>query len=96
MVGLGGIYAEILNDVAFGLNPLTKTDVKLMLAKLKSVQILAGARGKKSLDQEALIQSILRLAQLVKDWPEIKEIDINPLVVKEQGVVALDGRIIID
>ncbi len=95
MVGLGGIYAEILNDVAFGLNPLTKTDVKLMLAKLKSAPLLAGARGKKPLDQEALIQSILRLAQLVKDWPEIKEIDINPLVIKEQGAVALDGRIII-
>lgn len=96
MVGLGGVYAEILSDVVFGLNPLTKTEVQLMLKKLKSVQILAGARGKKPLDQEALIESVLRLAQLVKDWPEIKEVDLNPLVVQERGALALDGRIIID
>jgi len=96
MVGLGGIYTEILKDVSFGLNPLTKTDVNLMLRRLKGYKILVGARGQKALDQKVLIDSILRLAQLVKDWPEIKEIDINPLVVKEKGAFALDGRIIID
>lgn len=96
MVGLGGIYTEILQDVAFGLNPLTKTDVKLMLKQLKGAKILAGARGQGVLDQEALSDCILRLAQLVKDWPQIKEVDINPLVIKEQGAIALDGRMIID
>lgn len=96
MLGLGGIYVEILKDVAFGLNPLTKTDVQRMLGQLKAKKILDGARGQKAVDQEAIVDCVLRLAQLVSDFPQIKELDINPLVVHEQGAVVLDGRIIIE
>ena len=96
MIGLGGIYVEILKDVAFGLNPLTASDVKRMLSKLKAKNILDGARGHKAFDQEAIIDCVLRLAKLVADFPRIKELDINPLVVHEQGAMILDGRIIIE
>lgn len=97
MVGLGGIYVEVFKDVVFGLNPLTKSDAKLMLNSLKAKKILDGIRGAKPSDQDKVVECLLRLAQLLKDFPEIKELDINPLAVFEvgQGVKALDGRIII-
>jgi len=98
MVGLGGIYVEILKDVVFGLNPLTREDVLVMLDSLKSKNILAGARGAKPADREAIVEAVLRLAKLLKDFPEIKEIDINPLLALEEGKGAkvLDARIVIE
>jgi len=98
MLGLGGIYVEILKDVVFGLNPLFKGDVLNMINSLKSKKILDGARGLKPADKSALIECVLRLAKLLQDFPEIKEMDINPLVVFEEGkgVRVLDARIIIE
>ena len=97
MLGLGGIYVEILKDVTFGLNPLTAKDVEKMIDSLKSKKILEGARGSKPADKTALIESVLRLAKLIADFPEITELDINPLLVLESGKGAkvLDARIII-
>ncbi len=97
MLGLGGIYVEIIKDVVFGINPLSPTDVYKMIDSLKSKQILDGARGQAELDKEAIVECVLRFAQLLRDFPEIKEIDINPLIVfpKGQGVKILDARIII-
>jgi acetyltransferase len=96
MVGLGGIYVEVFKDVAFGINPLTLENIKEMVEQLKSQKIIHGTRGKKPLDQEALITCVARLSQLLTDFPEIKELDINPLLVTEKGVAVLDARIIID
>ena len=98
MLGLGGIYVEIIKDVIFGINPLTRTDVSKMIASLKANKILNGARGAKPADKEALIDCVLRLAKLIADFPEIKELDINPLLVlaEGQGVKVLDARIIIE
>ncbi len=98
MLGLGGIYVEIFKDVVFGLNPLNHDDVAAMLAGLKSKSLLAGARGAVPVDQEAIIACVLRLAQLLADFPEIKELDINPLLALPagQGTKVLDARIIID
>jgi 4-hydroxybutyryl-CoA synthetase (ADP-forming) len=98
MLGLGGIYVEILKDVAFGLNPLLTSDVYNMLNSLKSKKILDGARGAKPADKLAIIECVLRLAQLLRDFPEIKELDINPLLVLEEGKGAkvLDARIVIE
>jgi Acyl-CoA synthetase (NDP forming) len=98
MLGLGGIYVEIIKDVVFGLNPLTRADVILMINSLKSKKILDGARGAKPADKEAIIECVLRLAQLLRDFPEIKEMDMNPLFVMDEGKGAkvLDGRIIIE
>jgi len=98
MLGLGGIYVEIIKDVIFGLNPLTHADVVRMINGLKSKKILEGARGFKKADKEAIIECVLRLAQLLRDFPEIKEMDINPLFVLEEGKGAkvMDSRIVIE
>jgi acetyltransferase len=98
MVGLGGIYVEILKDVSFGLAPITKQDAKRMLTKLRTAKILEGTRGQQALDVDTLIETMGRLSQLLTDFPQIKEIDINPLLVLPQGkgVYVLDSRIILE
>lgn len=97
MLGLGGVFVEIFKDVSFGLNPLRRSDVYKMIGELKSKKLLAGARGSEVKDKEALIDSVLRLAKLIEDFPEILELDINPLLVlkKGRGLRVLDGRVII-
>ncbi len=96
MVGLGGVYVEVFKDVAFGLAPLSANDVQKMINKLKSKKILDGAREQAVLDTQALINCVGRLSQLLMDFPNIKELDINPLLVlpKGHGVRVLDARIV--
>lgn len=95
MFGLGGIYVEVLKDVSFRLTPLSKDEAFEMIEEIKGKRLLEGVRGEKPCDKEDLIDKLLRLSQLVEDFPIIKEVDINPYVVKEVGGVALDARIII-
>ncbi|MBI5047704.1 MAG: acetate--CoA ligase family protein [Deltaproteobacteria bacterium] len=94
MFGLGGIYVEVMKDVAFRVAPLLRRDVESMLEEVKGFPILKGVRGEKKSDINALIDAILRLSQLVTDFPEIIEMDINPLMVlpEGEGVVAVDVR----
>jgi acyl-CoA synthetase (NDP forming) len=98
MCGLGGIYVEVMKDVAFCLPPVSKQDVYRMLSKLKAKKMLDGVRGGSLLDVEALVECVGRLSQLLIDFPEIKEMDINPIAVlpKGQGVRVLDERIVIE
>ncbi|MFZ5376573.1 MAG: acetate--CoA ligase family protein [Patescibacteria group bacterium] len=98
MFGLGGIYVEVLKDVSLAFVPLTKTDAERMIDGLRSSAIFAGVRGQKPADRALMIESIGRLAQLVSDFPEIVELDINPLLVlpEGEGVKALDARIVIE
>jgi acetyltransferase len=95
MFGLGGIYVEVLKDVSFRIAPLTKEEAYEMIEEIKGAKILEGVRGEPPYDKENIVDKILRLSQLVIDFPIIKEIDINPYVVKHQGGVALDARMII-
>lgn len=95
MVGLGGIYVEVLKDVAFGYTPLTRNDADRMIHSLKSAKLFEGVRGAQPSDTNALIESIGRLAQLITDFPEITELDINPLLVLPTGVKVLDARVVI-
>src|SRR3989344_1782142 len=94
MVGLGGIFVEIFKDVSFRFAPLTEEDAEEMIAELKSEPLLAGTRGQKAIDRKALLEAIGRLSRLVTDFPEIQELDINPLLAFEEGVplLALDAR----
>lgn len=94
MFGLGGIYVEILKDVSFRIVPLSKDDADAMIHEIRTFQLLMGARGEKPADIDSITQSILRLSCLAMDFPEIIELDINPLVVTERGATALDARII--
>jgi len=95
MFGLGGIYVEALKDVIFRIAPLAGAEAEAMIREVRAFPILQGVRGEAPADLAALVQDILRLSQLVTDFPEISEIDINPLFVKPagEGTVALDARI---
>jgi acetyltransferase len=95
MVGAGGIYAEVFGDVAFGIAPLSLTVARQMLEKLQVYKILAGTRGQKALDTEAVVKILLKLSELALAWPQIKEVDFNPVMVgpKGQGAVIVDIRI---
>ena len=94
MFGLGGIYVEVLKDVAFRIAPVSRRDALTMVNEIKTVGLLKGARGERPVDLSAIADNIVRLSTLVTAFPEIQELDINPLVVMETGAVALDARII--
>jgi acetyltransferase len=94
MFGLGGIYVEVLKDVAFRITPISHRDAQAMVNEIKTSALLRGARGEKAVDMNAVVESILRLSCLVTDFPVIRELDVNPLVAMEKGAVALDARII--
>ena len=98
MIGLGGILVEVLKDVAFGLTPFDRATAVRMIDSLKARKILDGVRGGAALDIESLIESLSRLSQLLTDFPEIKELDINPLLVlpQGQGTLVLDARIVLE
>ena len=93
MFGLGGIYVEVLKDVAFRLAPLTQTDVETMIREIRSYQLLAGIRGEEPSDISAIKDTLLKVSQLVTDFPDIQELDINPFKVFPKGGIALDTRI---
>jgi len=93
--GLGGIYVEVLKDVAFRIVPVSKEEAYEMIEEIRGSKILEGVRGEPPYDKESIVDKILRLSQLVMDFPIIKEIDINPYIVKHQGGVALDARMIL-
>ncbi|NLW32360.1 MAG: acetate--CoA ligase family protein [Fibrobacter sp.] len=97
MFGLGGIFVEVLKDVSFGLAPITVEEAMKMIQSTKSYKLLTGARGQKPVDIMAIVINLQRMSQLVMDFPEITEIDINPLMVGPEGDGAhvVDARIII-
>ncbi|MDD3581485.1 MAG: acetate--CoA ligase family protein [Desulfobacca sp.] len=95
MFGLGGIYVEVLKDVVFRIAPISAAEAQAMINEIHSAPLLRGVRGEKSPDRDALCQALLRVSQLVHEFPEIVELDINPLVVHEQGAVAVDVRMVI-
>ena len=97
MFGLGGIYVEVLKDVVFRVAPVDEQEATSMVESIKTIKLLKGVRGEKSSDLKAIADSLQRLSQLVVDFPEIKEFDINPLLVLEEGKGArvVDARIIL-
>jgi acetyltransferase len=95
--GLGGIYVEVLKDVVFRLAPLSRQEAEAQVRAIRSFPILAGARGQAPADISSVIDTVLRMSQLVTDYPNIVEMDLNPLVVYDQGQgsIVLDARIIL-
>lgn len=93
--GLGGIYVEVLRDVAFRVAPITQREAEEMIREIRSYLLLRGVRRERPSDIAAVVDALLRVSQLVTDFPEIVEMDINPLVVHEegQGATAVDVRI---
>jgi acyl-CoA synthetase (NDP forming) len=93
LFGLGGIYVELLKETSLRVAPINRSEAEEMISELKASAILRGARGRKPLDTQALVENLLRLSQLMVDFPEIEGIDINPVIVQEKGAVAVDARI---
>jgi acyl-CoA synthetase (NDP forming) len=93
--GAGGTLVELVRDVSVGLTPLTKQDAERMVHSLKTYQVLDGYRGGPTYDAKSLEGVMLRLGQMVEDIPEVAELDLNPLMVLEdgKGTLVVDSRI---
>jgi len=95
MYGLGGIMVEILKDVSFRVLPITPTDAKRMIMETKSYPILNGARGKPPLDQKSIRKLLLLCSEIAEAYPDIQEMDLNPVIVQESGLSLVDARVIL-
>ncbi|HEX6005174.1 MAG TPA: acetate--CoA ligase family protein [Burkholderiales bacterium] len=99
MVGLGGIFVEVLADVAFRICPITPLDAEEMIAELKGRAILEGARGGRPVSKPAIVDTLLKLGGadglLMRHRSDIREADVNPLIVSERGAIAVDARFVL-
>jgi acyl-CoA synthetase (NDP forming) len=95
LFGLGGIYVEVFKESSLRVAPINRAEAEEMISELKTTSILKGIRGERPLDMETLIENLLRLSQLMMDFPEIEGIDINPVKVLEKGAIAVDARILL-
>jgi acyl-CoA synthetase (NDP forming) len=97
MFGMGGIYVEVMKDVSFRVAPLSRRDAEEMVREIRSYPLLASFRGIEPADEEAVVEALLRVSRLAIDFPEIQELDINPLLVlpRGRGVRAIDCRMTI-
>jgi acyl-CoA synthetase (NDP forming) len=96
MFGLGGTSVEVLKDVAFRIVPLTKADAGDMIRQIKGYRLLEGFRGQPAVDVASLEELLIKISAFIQENPEIKEMDINPLIAYKNGAVAVDARIILD
>ena len=98
MFGLGGIYVELLKDVAFRVAPFDRAETLAMIGETHAGKLLQGLRGQPPADIDAVAEVIERVARLALDYPRIQEIDINPLIVYAagHGALAVDVRMVID
>jgi len=97
MFGLGGIYVEVLRDVTFRVAPMSEDQARAMVGSIRSYPLLRGVRGQEPADVDAVVDTILRVSQLATDFGDIAELDINPLLVRDQGqgAGAVDMRLIL-
>lgn len=96
MFGLGGIFVELLKDVSFRIAPLTVEDAKEMISEVKAYPLLKGYRNTPPADIDAIVNILLNTSKLIMDYPEIKELDLNPVMAYEKGAKTVDARIILE
>ncbi|MFL2646304.1 MAG: acetate--CoA ligase family protein [Dehalococcoidia bacterium] len=96
MFGLGGVFVEILEDVAFRIVPLEPKDASDIVREIKGFPLLDGARGREKADLDSLENLILKVSNLVDENPQIAELDLNPVFAYSDGVVAVDAHIVLD
>ena len=94
--GLGGVLVEVLKDITFRLAPATRDDALSRLAGIQAAEMLKGVRGGDPVNRDALADMIVRVSQLVNDYPEISELDLNPVFATKDGAIAADVRIVVD
>lgn len=95
MLGLGGIFVEAFDDIAFRVAPISRADAQAMVEEIRGKRLLEGIRGKPPLDREALIKALISISSMLTENPSIAEIDVNPLLVLEKGALALDARVLV-
>jgi acyl-CoA synthetase (NDP forming) len=96
MFGLGGIFVEVLKDVSFRIVPLTKKDAASLIREIKGYPLLEGFRGSEPVDVSSLEGLLLKLSDFVERYPEIKELDLNPIFAYRDGNLAVDARVILE
>lgn len=96
MFGLGGIFVEVLKDVTFRIAPIDRDEATEMISEVKAFPLLKGYRNMPPADVNAISDMLLNTSRLVTDHPEIKELDLNPIIVYEKGAKAVDARIILE
>ncbi len=96
MFGLGGIFVEVLKDVTFSVAPITVDEAREMITEVKAYPLLKGYRNQPPADIEAIVQILLNTSRLVMEHQEIKELDLNPIMVYEKGAKTVDARIILE
>ncbi|UCG82018.1 MAG: acetate--CoA ligase family protein [Dehalococcoidia bacterium] len=96
MFGLGGVFVEVLKDVAFRIVPLVRRDASQMIQEIKGYPVLEGYRGQEPANVTILEDLLLKLSDFVDKTPEIKELDLNPILAYSDGAVAVDARVILE
>src|SRR5262249_6660071 len=95
MFGLGGVLVEVLKDVVFRSLPLTEDDARSMLEEIRAREILNGVRGAPPVDKDALVELMLGISSLCVSFPELSELDLNPVLAFPSGLAVLDARILL-
>lgn len=95
MFGLGGIFVEVYRDVSFRLIPLTEPDAAAMIREIKASPVLQGVRGGRPADLQALADLLLTVSRMAEENPEIAEMDLNPIIVYEEGLSVVDARVLL-
>ncbi len=96
MFGLGGIFVEVLKDVVFRVAPVTRQRAEAMITEIKAYPVLRGYRNQPPRDTGAIAEIIVNTSKLVTEHPEIRELDLNPVMVYEKGAITVDARIILE
>lgn len=96
MFGLGGIFVEVLKDVTFRIAPITEDEACEMISEVKAFPLLKGYRNTPPADLKAIAKILTNTSKMVMDYPEIKELDLNPVMVYEKGAKTVDARIILE
>jgi acyl-CoA synthetase (NDP forming) len=96
MFGLGGIFVELLKDVTFRIAPITQQDAEEMITEVKAYPLLKGYRNTPPTDINAIVKVLVNTSKLIMDYPEIKELDLNPVMAYEKGAKTVDARIILE
>jgi len=96
MFGLGGIFTEILKDVAFRVCPVERADIEEMLTEIQGIKMLQGYRGQARCDVNAIIDIILQISRLALDHPAIRGIDLNPILTYEKGALVVDAKVFLN
>jgi acetyltransferase len=96
MFGLGGIMVEVFRDVVFRVLPISRNGAKKMFTEIKTAPLLKGVRGEPPVDREAVIDLLLSVSEIVEAYPEIREMDLNPVIAHEKKVTVVDARVILN